>query len=214
MSAPGDVAGQLQCLLGRVDRRALGADLEPAAVGPPAGVELDADPDRGGAAAEHRLDLVEVGGGVDGDDRRPVGVGDRADRQLAQPRGVGGRVGEEQVLESLLGEPEGLRQGEGHHSLEAIVGGDDPLEQRPRAHALARDPDRLAPGPGQHLLRVGPHRVEVDEGERRLDLLEDRFVAPVGLVRHGPSLSAPLPVAEANLCRPGEVAEWLKALAC
>ena len=104
----------------------------------------------------------------------PLGVGDRAQRQLPERPGVGGRVGEQQVLEALLGEPQRLRQGEGHQPGEALVAAQDPLQQRPAAHRLARDPDRLPACPRQHRVRVRPHRVEVDEGERRLDLGEDR----------------------------------------
>src|SRR5262249_30053004 len=104
-----------------------------------------------------------------------------------------------------------------------------------------RDPDRLAPGPPEHLLRVRPHRVEVDERERRLHLLENLLVSRVRLVWVGhriePSpagrtrklgpvhLCLLLPVRERSTCRlipaaggiffpSGEVAEWLKALAC
>ena len=176
LRAPVDLLRQGDGLLDGVDRGALRPRLDPAAEGPPARIDVDADPDRSRPGAENRLDRVEVLDAVDHHDRRLAGVGGRAQRQLAEGAGVGGRVGEQQVLVAVLGEPERLRQGVGHQPGEALVGGEDPLEDGAAAHRLARDPDRLRPCPPQHLLRVRPHRIEVDERERRLHLGENLLV--------------------------------------
>ena len=209
LRAPPDLLRQGDRLLHRVDRGALRPDLDPPAQRPPAGVDVDADPHRRGAGPQHRLDRVQVLGAVDHHDRRPRRVGDRAQRQLPESAGVDGRVGEQQVLEPMLGKPEGLRQGEGQQAGEALVAAKDPLQQRPAAHGLAGDPDRLARRSRQHRVRVAPHRVEVDEGERRLDRLEYLLVLGVG----GHRGHEPIPVA-LTIGALGEVAEWLKALAC
>ena len=70
LRAPLDLPRQRDRLLDRVDRRALRPDLDPPAQRPPAGVDVDADPDRRRAGPEHRLDRVEVLGAVDHQDRR------------------------------------------------------------------------------------------------------------------------------------------------
>ena len=178
---PLDLARQRHRLLHSAHRRALRPDLDSPAQRPPAGVEVDADTHRRRSGAEHRLDRLQVLDAVDHHDRRPAGVRHRAQRQLAERADVGGRVGEQQVLEPLLGEPQRLRQRVGHQPGEPLIAAQHLLDQRPAAQALGRDPDRLAPGPSQHRVRVRPHRVEVDEGERRLDLGEDRLVALMGL---------------------------------
>jgi hypothetical protein len=51
------------------------------------------------------------------------------------------------------------------------------IRERQRRLLLATRTDRLSGRPLQHRPGVRPHRVEVDEGERRLDLGEDRLVA-------------------------------------
>jgi hypothetical protein len=130
---------------------------------------------------------------VDHHDRRPLRIRRRAQRQFFQSADVGGRVGEQQVLEPLVGEPQGLGQGEGHQPLKARVLGEDRPQQRPAAQRLRSHPDRLLPGAPQHLLRIRPHRLEVDEGKRRLDLGEDLLVELVrlrGRGGHRASLSA------------------------
>ena len=114
---------------------------------------------------------------VDHHDRRLLGVRRRAQRQLLERAAVGGRVGEQQVLEALLGQPERLRQGEGHQSRRSA------RSRRRIASSSARQridllATRIGFSPARPSIVVGvrPHRVEVDEGERRLDLGEDRFV--------------------------------------
>ena len=176
-----DLARQRDRLLDRVDGRALRPDLDPPAERPPAGVDVDADADRRRVGAEHRLDRLQVLDAVDHHQRRPFGVAGRAQRQLAQRRRVGGRVGEQQVGVAAFGEPEGLGQRVGHQPGEARVAAEDLLDQRPAADRLGRHADRLAPGAVEQRVRVRPHRVEVDEGKRRLDRLEDPLVALVRL---------------------------------
>jgi len=62
---------------------------------------------------------------------------------------------------------------------EASVVRQDPLEHRAAAERLARDAYRLAPSPPEHVARVLPHRIEVDERERCLDAGEYLLVALV-----------------------------------
>ena len=109
-------------------------------------------------------------------------------------------------------------------ALKAGTVGVDPLEHLAAAHRLRGDPDRLARGALEHRVGVAAERVEVGERERRLDPGEDRLVAVVELgVAHGERAysmptgarrGAALPAAGSTMAGPGEVAEWLKALAC
>jgi hypothetical protein len=46
---------------------------------------------------------------------------------------VGGRVSDQQILETAVGQPQGLRQGEGHQPVEALVAIEDALGQGPAA---------------------------------------------------------------------------------
>ena len=182
-----DLPGQGDGVGHGVDRGAFRADLDPPSQRPPAGVDVDADPDRRRRAAQHRLDQLEMLDAIDHHHRRLIGVGGAADRQLGQSVAVGRRVGEQEVLEALRGEPERLGQGEREQPGEPLAAGEDPLQKRPGAHRLAGQADRLAAGPAGHVGGVRPHRVEIDEGERSLDLGEGPLVAAVGLLRgrHG-----------------------------
>ena len=105
----------------RVHRRALRPDLHPPARRPPARVEVDADPDRRRPAPStdsitsrcSAQSTVTIGA--------PAGLAtERSASSSSAPR-VGRRVGEQQVLEALLGQPQRLRQGEGHQPGEALV---------------------------------------------------------------------------------------------
>jgi hypothetical protein len=69
-----DLLGEGDRLLGSPDRRALRADLEQAAQGPPGEVDVDRDPDRRDERAGRRLDQVEMLGAVDHDHGRLVRV--------------------------------------------------------------------------------------------------------------------------------------------
>ena len=67
-----DLARERDRLLRRADRRALGADLQPAAERPPVDVELDRDPDRMLTGARGVLDQVEMLDRVGHQYRRPA----------------------------------------------------------------------------------------------------------------------------------------------
>ena len=97
--------------------------------------------------------------------------------QLAHRLGVGGRVGDHDVVESLPGQVERLRQGEGEDAAESRVQVEDPPQDRDRPDRLRRDPDRQPARLGEHRGCVRAQRVQVDEREGRLDRLEDRLVA-------------------------------------
>ena len=139
-----------------VHRRALRADLEPR---PPSGHQPTsmsiADPDRRGAAAERRLDQVEVLDAVDHQHRRRVAGRSAASRRArASARAVGGRVGDDEVLEALLGEPQRLGQGEGEHALGSRGRGRGSARRTAAAaDRLRRDPDRLARRPARACAR-------------------------------------------------------------
>src|SRR6201999_2519948 len=61
------------------------------------------------------------------------------------------------------------------------------------ADRLGGDADRLAPRPLQQKVRIRPHRVEVDEGKRRLDLGKDPLVALMRLRRRSGHPPQPIP---------------------
>ena len=166
-----DLAGERRGLLAGPDRRALRPDLHEAAERPPRGVDVHRDPDRRDEGARGRLDHVEVLGAVHHHDRGIVGVLGGQAGEAGQAARVGGRVGEHQVALALLPEPERLGQREGQESLEASVQVEQPAHEGAAAHRLARDPDRLAGRALQHVGRVRPDGVQVDEGERGLDSL-------------------------------------------
>ena len=193
------------------DRRTLGADLHAVAERPEADVDVDRDRDDRRASPDRELDQVELRGLVHHQDGRRAGL---SRLELRQPRDrlpVGRRIGDEQVSMAGLGEHQGLRDREAEDALEARVARRDPLEHRAATHRLGGHPDRLAAGAGEHRVRVRVERVEIDECEGRLEALEDRLVSVVEQRRRPrpPSVFEPLDRAE-----PGEVAEWLKALAC
>ncbi len=214
-----DLAGQLDRLLDGVDRRALRADLDPPAQRPPAGVEVDADANRRRAGPQHRLDHVEVLDAVDHQDRRPAGLA--AERSASSPSalGVGGRVGEQQVLEALLGQPQGLGQGEGHQPGEALVAvagsppagpGSGPTCWRRGSACRRRVP---ASPPRWPTSRRGRRRRMAPRPQRR----SARSGRGTGWAAHGHPRQ-PIPAVPGYFLQstrtPGEVAEWLKALAC
>ena len=94
-------------------RRALGADpRQLPAQRPPADVQVEADADLGRAAPDRRLDQVEVRRAVDHRHRRARWLGDGQLDQLRERLAVGGRVGDDDVLEALTGEPQRLGQRE------------------------------------------------------------------------------------------------------
>ena len=84
----------------------------------------------------------------------------------------------EEASVSLTSPQEGATEGD---AVTAEV--EQALEHRPAADRLAGDPDRLAAGAAQHVRGVRPDGVEVHEGERRLDLGEDRLEPLVGVHR-------------------------------
>ena len=147
-----------------------------------------------GAGPEHRLDQVEVLGAIDHQHRRPLRVGGALHGELRERFGVRGRIGDHHVVEAVIGQPQGLGQRVGQQPSEALVAGEDPLQNRAAANRLRCDSYRLAACAAQHVLGVGPHRVEIDEGEWGLDLGEDLLVARVRLIRdgHGASLHRPI----------------------
>ena len=175
-----DLGRRLARALRGPHRRALGADpRQLSAERPPADVQVQADAELGRAAPDRRLDQVEVGRAVDHRHRRARRLGGGQLDQLGERLAVGGRVGDDDVLEALPGEEQRLGQGEGEDALEAGVELEDATQDRHRAHRLGGDPDRLAGRLGEHEARVGVQRVEVDEGEGRRDRVEDRLVARV-----------------------------------
>ena len=213
----GDLGREAARVLRSADRRALRPDSRDAAVrGPPARVDVDRDPDRRGAAPRGGLDQVEVRRLVDDQRRVSVGTLGGEQRQLGERLAIGRRVADEDVLVALAREVERLGQGEAQDPAEAVVEAEDPLEHLRRAHGLRGDPHRQGRGLRSEHVRVRAHRVQVDEREWRRDALEDRVVAAlqpleVCLGCERPRRGEPI----SRIARvPGEVAEWLKALAC
>ena len=133
------------------------------------------------AAAGRRLDQVELLDRVDHQDRRAV-VLDPAEH--GERGAVGRRVGEQQVVEAVLVEPQRLRERERHQALEAAAAAS--LRSRIASSSERQRTDLLATRigvpsrPPQHLVRVRPHRVEVHERERRVHAREDPLELLVG----------------------------------
>ena len=114
--------GERRGLLGRPDRRAAGADLHASAGGPPRQVDLDADAHR----RRHQVQMLGC----------ELAIDDRfRSSPAARAPAIGRGVGDQDVLEAVLTQPERLRQRERHHPAEAIVARQDLLEQRAAAHA-------------------------------------------------------------------------------
>ena len=157
----GDRARQVRGLLGRAQRRALGADPHPAAERPPAGVDVDAHAHR---PAPGR-DQVELLAAVDhhGD---PVTRG--AVRQLPQRRAIHGRVRDHHVVGAGRGQPQRLRQREREDPLESRA--QRAVGERPAADRFRRQPHRRSAGAAQQIGGVGVERVEVDDRERRIEV--------------------------------------------
>ncbi len=97
-------------------------------------------------------------------------------RKLAQRAAIGGRVGDDDVLEPLLRQPQRLGQRVGERPLKAGPR-EHPLLQRAAAHRLAGQPDRLGRGAAFHVGGVGPEGVEVDDRERRIERGRGSFEA-------------------------------------
>ena len=164
-----DLGGQRGGLLRRADRRARRADLHPPAQRPPREVDVQTHA-RGGRAV---ADEVEVLDGVDHEDRRALGLA-----QARQRAAVGRRIREEHVVEAVLAQPQRLAQREGHLAAPAVAA-QDLLLQRAAAHGLGGQAQRRARGAALQVGGVGPERVEVDEGERRVEALERGAVSLV-----------------------------------
>ena len=84
---------------------------------------------------------------------------------------------DEDVVEAFRGEVERLRQREAENALQALVEREDPPQDGHRAHGFRRHPHGQPSGLLQHGRRVRAHRIEVDEGERGLNLAEGPVVA-------------------------------------
>ena len=162
-----------------VQRRAPRADADPSAEQPQPCVGVDADLDRRMRPCAGGLDQVEVGDRVDhhrqpGCWRRPAGLADderpRPARDLRERAAVDVRVADDEVVEAVSLEPQRLGDCQ-HEQPLALWPRQRPLEQSPATDRLARDPERRAGGSSRKRLGVGIERIEVDAGERRLELL-------------------------------------------
>ena len=134
----------------------------------------------GRSPADGRVDQLELLDAVDhqGDARSPLQA-----RERSQGSGVGGRVGDQELLGAVRGEPQSLGQRERERTLEA-ASREHPFLQGAAAQRLAREANRLRRGAAFEVLRVRPHRVEVDERERRLEPGRRALEARVGVVSH------------------------------
>jgi hypothetical protein len=147
----------------------------------PGDVQFQADADRRVVGAHCGVDQVEVFQRVDhqGDPpQRGLVLG-----QPAQGAVVDGRVRDQQVFaEVVAGEPERLGQRVAHDT--GVAGlGEDPFQQVTDPDRLAGDPDRPATRPADQVRGVVVERVEVDDRERRIEVLRCRVEA--GSALHG-----------------------------
>jgi hypothetical protein len=175
---PDHIAGNRDHLVGSAQRRSLRADAQAPAGQGVAEVHLDADADGAAGGAARRVDQVEVIGGVD-HHYGPIRSLEAA--ELPHGGAVGRGVGDEQVLEAMLVEPERLRQREGHEAAVTRVALQDHAQERPAPDRLARDPQPCALGAPQHVGGVPPQGVHVHQGERRVQRGGGGLVARVEL---------------------------------
>ena len=189
---------------------------DPAAERPPGDVDVEADADLRGAAADRALDQVEVGAVVDHQHRRPRRVARRSagrPRRSPPDRRSGRRRRCPRTPRSARCRASGAVNAS--TPSKARVELEDPPQDRGRAHRLRGHPDRQPAGLREHRRRVATQRVEIDERERWRDAGEDRVVAGLeGLeIGSGARVHGAASVSRLGSV-PGEVAEWLKALAC
>ena len=165
----GDLPGQRRRLLRRAHRGALSPDLHPAAQGPPAGVEVEADAQRRAVGSDRGVDQIELSPRVDHHRDQHLGVAGGQVGQLAQRGAVHRGVGDHQVPPAVAGEPQRFGEREGERAPKARVALVDRAQQRPAAHGLRRHADRRPAGAAQHVGRVAPERLQVNERERRVE---------------------------------------------
>ena len=129
--ARGDLRGQRGRLLGRADRRALGADLhQPAA---PCGSRCRTRC-RGGSAPRAPPRRVAIRSSCSAESTITIGRPSPSSlRELRERGAVGRRVGEQQVAEAVAVQPQRLVERERHEPAEALVAREDALEHRPRS---------------------------------------------------------------------------------
>ncbi len=174
----GHRAGQVGDLGGGVQRRAPGPDPHPAPEQLQRGVQLQADPHDFPPAVARRVHEVQLRRVVDhhGHGRGEFRVGG----QLGVPGAVRRRIGEQHVLETGARQPQGLGQRERHDAREAVPG-QGPFQQRTAAQGLAGDPDRLAAGPAEQVVRVGVEGLQVHDRHGGVQMGGGPVVAgPVG----------------------------------
>ena len=181
-----DLAGERGRLRGSVQRRALGAHAHATAERPPAGVDVDAHAHRRAPRCSPRaLDQLQLLDAVDHHRHaRTLLAGSAAACQPAQRVFIRARVGDEDVPCPVRGQPQRLREREGERPREARAG-QHALLQGAAAHRLARQADRLRRGPPLHVGRVGRHRVQVHERERRLQARARALQARIRSLRAG-----------------------------
>ena len=174
----------------RMEER-LGPDLHPAAREVEAQVELDADPHRIRVA---RAPAPAISSRWSIESTITIGRPSSSSRASSrQRRAIGGRVRQQQVAEAVVVQPQRLVQRVRHQPAKALVPGQDPLQDgRERTDLLAT---RIGfPAARRVMSRcVEPHRVEVHEGEGRVQPAKSRsraawssgYAAGVGSPRAG-----------------------------
>ena len=140
---------------GRAHRRAAGADRgpRPPSGRQPASTSRHTRPPGGAASRWASQSAISVIG-------RPAAA--------ASARRVRGRIADHDVLDPVLVEPQRLGQREREHAAEARRRGRAPTSAA-AAHGLRGEAHRLPRRQPEQRRRVGVERVEVDDGERRLE---------------------------------------------
>ena len=78
-------------------------------------------------------------------------------------------IGDDEIVESGVGEPESLGQREAEGSSET-VSVERPLLQMPAPNGLARNANGFPAGPTKKVRSIGIERVEVHDGKGRIDI--------------------------------------------
>ena len=141
-----------------------------------------------------------------------------AARSSSASRSVVG-IADEDVVEALVGQEQGLRQGEAEDPSEPVVEREDPAQYGQRAHRLRRDADRQPAGLVQHLRarwrEARPGRRTRTAAPPRRAPRRSALAAPRGRPASGSSAGRAYPRQASSIGRPrrgGRVAEGTRLL--
>ncbi len=127
-----------------------------------------------GVRLRDRLDALDVGDAIhhQGD----VGAAGRRLRDIGNVLLVETRVADQQIVEPLRRQPDGLTRGEAHQALDGRAAVENAAQDGDAAHRLRGDTHTLACGASHRRADVGVEQVEVHVGERHTPARECRLI--------------------------------------